>query len=253
MITPSTLSPQESLLSLIGGSESNAFTSCLSDIIQDTKLIFDWSDFPCESDYDMDESSFNMHQSNIWSCSPCSEEFVYNTKSLSDSLESSVEQSPRLYSTINYIAPTSPKESNSEQGNKKRRIISKSVKFASSLEIRTYSVILGEHPCCIGGLALQCGWDYNETPEIVDLEIYEQQKTRRGIRRPHDYRLSYSGRRDRLQIATGMSMNQLLHEEYQIACSDEIIQNGNDQFCKLETIHHAPSFMGLNSLWLESY
>merc|ERR1712146_593962 len=45
--------------------------------------------------------------------------------------------------------------------------------FAPSLEIRTYSVVLGDHPGCEDGLAIELGWDYEKEPRVVDLQLHE--------------------------------------------------------------------------------
>ena len=36
----------------------------------------------------------------------------------------------------------------------------RSVRFAPSPMIRTYSLVLGDHPCCDDGLAIELGWEY---------------------------------------------------------------------------------------------
>jgi len=38
----------------------------------------------------------------------------------------------------------------------------KNVRFASSPHVRTYSLVLGNHPLCDDGLAIELGWDYSE-------------------------------------------------------------------------------------------
>lgn len=41
------------------------------------------------------------------------------------------------------------------------------VRFAPTKEIRTHNVVLGDHPMCEDGLALQLGWDYEESRDIL--------------------------------------------------------------------------------------
>ncbi|OEU09771.1 hypothetical protein FRACYDRAFT_248029 [Fragilariopsis cylindrus CCMP1102] len=36
-----------------------------------------------------------------------------------------------------------------------------SVRFASSLDVRTFSLILGDHPWCEDDLSIELGWEYN--------------------------------------------------------------------------------------------
>lgn len=38
----------------------------------------------------------------------------------------------------------------------------KNVRFAPSPHVRTYSLVLGNHPLCDDGLAIELGWDYSE-------------------------------------------------------------------------------------------
>ena len=91
------------------------------------------------------------------------------------------------------------------------------VRFASALEVRTYEVILGDHPCCRGGMALQCGWCYSE-PELVNLDVHEEHSPHR---RMDELRLSFYARRDRLQEVTGMSGSNLLQAEYALCCEQQ--------------------------------
>ncbi|KAG7367707.1 hypothetical protein IV203_030378 [Nitzschia inconspicua] len=52
----------------------------------------------------------------------------------------------------------------------------KRVRFATALEVRTYSIVLGDHPLC-ESLPLSLGWEYQES-EFLDLETHEQSKQR---------------------------------------------------------------------------
>mmetsp|Transcript_39858 Transcript_39858/g.96184 ORF Transcript_39858/g.96184 Transcript_39858/m.96184 type:complete len:215 (-) Transcript_39858:126-770(-) len=61
----------------------------------------------------------------------------------------------------------------------------KRVKFSPFLEVRTYSVTLGDHPCCTI-LPVQLDWDYAAT-EHVDLELHEMKKTYHGKARKLSY------------------------------------------------------------------
>jgi hypothetical protein len=91
----------------------------------------------------------------------------------------------------------------------------KKVSFSSILEIRTHSLVLGDHPSCLGGMALECGWNRCEDPEIVDLKTFENASTKR---RGSALRLCYSQRLERLQEATGLNGSQLLQMEYERVC-----------------------------------
>jgi len=86
----------------------------------------------------------------------------------------------------------------------------KSVKFSDVLEIRSHAVVLGSHPCS-SGLALELGWEAQEL-ELVDFDLYESSRKfqRRHL---HQLRLTYWERRRLLELATGLSEQELLLQE----------------------------------------
>lgn len=151
----------------------------------------------------------------------------------------------------------------------------KSVSFASALQVRTYNVILGDHPCCVGGMALQCDWQHDgiHGPTLVDLDIHEEQRRQqRGEKSPRqltkELRLSYGQRRQRLQQVTGLSGAQLLQLEYELVCCSNVAapaaptvtsssyswlqQPQQQQSCSIQSfgrpLHHASSLYNLVSL-----
>lgn len=89
----------------------------------------------------------------------------------------------------------------------------KQVKFSPILEIHSHPVVLGDHPCCAGGLALEIDWVYEV--EIVDFEVHERFSSKH---RQHELRLSYADRRQRLCESTGMTGSELLQHEYEMVC-----------------------------------
>jgi hypothetical protein len=109
----------------------------------------------------------------------------------------------------------------------KRDKASKKVKFAGFLEIRTHSLVLGDHPCCVGGMALEFGWRHLPDSEIVDLQVFEEVSLKR---RNGQLRLDYGERRELLQEATGFTGSQLLQQEYELVCG-----------CAPMLLHHTPS------------
>lgn len=56
-------------------------------------------------------------------------------------------------------------KSSASSQSKKRKKNSK-VRFSPTLEIRTHSIVLGDHPFCEDGLAVELGWDYNDSRDI---------------------------------------------------------------------------------------
>lgn len=49
--------------------------------------------------------------------------------------------------------------------NKKNQKTTK-VRFSPTLEVRTHNIVLGDHPFCEDGLALELGWDYEDSRDI---------------------------------------------------------------------------------------
>lgn len=67
----------------------------------------------------------------------------------------------------------------------------------SNVQVREYSRILGDHPCCPSGLPLSLGWEL-EREDSFRLEEYEKKRepTRRS---KEDFRLGYQDRREILE------------------------------------------------------
>jgi hypothetical protein len=100
--------------------------------------------------------------------------------------------------------------------NKPRRVT-----FSNLLRIRSLPLTLGDHPCCLGGMALTCTWsghDDEQIEECIDLDVYERFAQRRSVA---DLRLSYHERRDRLVAATGWTPAELLQREYALVCQPQ--------------------------------
>ena len=105
----------------------------------------------------------------------------------------------------------------------------KKVSFSSILEVHSHPIILGEHPCCMGGMALDCDWSY-ET-HLVDMEIHESVSPKR---RQGQLRLNYAQRRQRLQKSMGVSGNELVQQEFELMC-------GGRHSNVYHMLHHTPS------------
>ena len=97
---------------------------------------------------------------------------------------------------------------NKREPNKRPRRVS----FAPAVEICTYEVILGVHPFCDEGMALECGWAHSDV-EVVDLEVYEQRSRHRPI---SELYLDFFARQDRLSKVTGMTPSELFRMEYEL-------------------------------------
>lgn len=56
--------------------------------------------------------------------------------------------------------------SSASSQSKKRQKTSSKVRFSPTIEVRTHSIVLGEHPLCEDGLALELGWDYEDSRDF---------------------------------------------------------------------------------------
>merc|ERR1712238_619656 len=53
----------------------------------------------------------------------------------------------------------------------------RNVRFSPHLEVRTYSLVLGDHPLGSNGLAIEHGWDYDSHDgEKIDMKLHEECK-----------------------------------------------------------------------------
>ncbi len=51
---------------------------------------------------------------------------------------------------------------NTSRSDRRSKTSRKNVRFDPVPNIRIYSLVLGDHPCCDDGLAIELGWDYSE-------------------------------------------------------------------------------------------
>ena len=103
------------------------------------------------------------------------------------------------------------------------------MRFSNVLSIRSHDIILGEHPSCQGGMAIELDWTYHD--EVVDLERFEQASRKRPAAQ---LRMSYIARRERIMEATGWTGAALLHQEYLM-----ITRSEDTSSCNM--LHNSPS------------
>lgn len=199
----STEKPQDVLFAFgNNSSNSESVVSITAPVMDTTSKIFGWSDFPCQGQDLMSvSSSVSSFDTLDYSDDSSQEEDEVPAAPLETSA------SPRSSIVHNLDAFTSS-ASTTKKHQRKRR-----VSFEPVLHVRTYDVILGDHPCCVGGMALQCAWEHNPEEELVDLEMAEQHSSKR---RMGQLQMNYSDRRKRLSATTGLSSCQLLQEEFKI-------------------------------------
>ena len=129
---------------------------------------FAWSDFPI------------IQQSLVIDTTNQEEEF----SSMSDFVPTLLLSSSG-YSTSSTTTDVSPSSS--------AKPPSKRVSFSNILEIRNYSVVLGDHPCC-RTLPVELGWDYADS-KFIDIHLQELNRMYCGSVR----RRSYLERKNMLQ------------------------------------------------------
>jgi hypothetical protein len=144
-------------------------------------LSFDWSDFPVIQQHDV-----NVH---FPSYPPVDAEVQ---KPIAIKPSHPEDES----STADLFSCTSDSDFSSTSSTKSS---SKRVSFSISLQIRTHSIVLGDHPCC-RSLPLELGWEYDDT-ELVNMEIHEQHKPCYNTCR----RRSYMERKNLLKRVSGMT------------------------------------------------
>lgn len=180
--------------------------SCKADIVS-----FSWSDFPI-----LGQGSTRIPAlveiEDSWS--DTSSDDSSNTSSSSDDSASLVGR----HSSASISSLVEEEEDVAAVASRKPATPRHQVRFGNALRIRTYDVTLGDHPCCMGGMALTCDWTYSPEDECIDLDVYERYAPKRSMA---ELRLSYQERRERLQATTGLSPAQLLQVEYAMMCADQ--------------------------------
>ena len=92
-----------------------------------------------------------------------------------------------------------------------------SVRFASSLDVRTFSLILGDHPWCEDDLPIELGWEYNmKQVEDDNKDIHNQ------LPPSSPSRLSYLERKNLLINVAGYTKEELKLKMMKKKTSDNI-------------------------------
>lgn len=216
--------------------------------------IFGWSDFPCQGhdllpvpsrsiltsfDSSLDLMDDDSSQDSCSDDSDCSS-LVGASSAAAASQFACSSSSPRT-TMVHHLddTTTKPSSSISSSATTKRAGIS----FDPVLQVRTFDVTLGDHPCCVGGMALENSWEYFDA--LLDLELAEQHSTKR---RMGELQLNYTQRRQRLSASTGLTSCQLLQEEFQIRAARQpslVVVRSNSMLLKraptLQSLTHPPA------------
>ena len=191
-----------------------SITLPVTDVVGSSKT-FSWSDFPCQGhDLLLLASSRSL-------ASFDSLDYTDDDDSSHDSDETDCSKaacptsSPRSTMMVRHLQVDACASSHIIQAlPPPRRVVS----FDPVMRVRTYDVILGDHPCCVGGMALQCSWEHAPEDELMDLDLAEQYSSKR---RMGQLQLNYSQRRHRLSATTGLTAFELLQEEFKIRAAGQ--------------------------------
>jgi hypothetical protein len=160
------------------------------------------------------EDSF--HESLDWSSFPPLIGNGYHNECIRQSVKDLFDSSIEYYSSpstapVARDEPVATASASSPSLVKKQRgqLKQKKVSFCPLVEFRTFSLTIGTHPCCLGGMAIECDWSYSE-PETINLELQEQTSQKR---RQDELRMSIYQRVERLSSVSGLSPNELFQLE----------------------------------------
>lgn len=147
---------------------------------------YSWSDFPIaveeETEYSYsynNNCNYNNNAYNNNNCSMQSDSSICSLSSASTSSSSSTLSASSSTESMRSMSKRSQPQSSSGLSPSAASLQQprRNVRFSSSLEVRTYSLVLGDHPMCDDGLAIELGWEYDEIDgKRVDLHIHEDCK-----------------------------------------------------------------------------
>jgi hypothetical protein len=114
------------------------------------------------------------------------------------------------------------------RSNRKTMGHKKSVSF-SSLEIREYEVVIGDHPCCTRGVPLSLGWEYSDAGRL-NVDDYEEARSPRRSR--VDLRTSSEERCEILSdVATQHDLRRAQRKMHRVrSCSAKLCERVNAKF-----------------------
>ena len=160
----------------------------------DTSYSFDWSDFPVPTEpqdsFPVSSSSSSMFERNHDGVGESST--AYDSSSSFGSLTSN--------DSFSVTSSSSNADGDDKSSSRRRK-----VNFQERIEVRTHTIVLGDHPCCHGDLPIELGWEYNQSSGVLNSTSFDY--TRR--RRPGARRRSYLERKDLLKRLAGMTDDEI--------------------------------------------
>jgi hypothetical protein len=231
-MTSSTTSTQS--LSISSSLSTNTKTTTTTTTINDS--IYDESDGSAHTTTDISfAKSYSLQDYIPRATPPSSPTSCCDVLSIQDTVN--IDEIPQSSSLLSLVINTNNNHNNPSLKQRKR------VSFTPLVKVRTHTIVLGDHPMCSGGMALQLGWESSSTQYVPLLpsnvstatnswtnmirSTTSQQSTTTTKRNLSQLRLNYQQRRQRLMELTGYTSAQLLHEEYLLVCCCRCDNNNN--------------------------
>ena len=147
---------------------------------------------------------------------------------LSETLRESEEHNPCHHLPIEKYQET--RDTENEARHEQKGHHKKTVSF-TSLDIRSYSVTVGDHPLCSEGYPLTLDWEYTEASPL-SIDQYEAERSPR--RSLSDLRTTSEERHQILAKDHGLSQTELRHAQRKIhrarSCSAKLCEKMNESF-----------------------
>ena len=162
-------------------------------------VSFDWSDFPLLG---CDMNGLN-------------EKFAAATAATSAVVTVVDDKSTIATSSPLHTPVVAEEESSQAREKGTRKKYTKKVSWDEHLDVRAYSLVVGDHPCCRDALPIQLGWDYVDESDHSLSDLEQEQQLRRLLRldtsKYQPKRLTYMERKHLLQHVSGWTEQDLLH------------------------------------------
>ncbi len=231
MIAKPLISPTSSSSSILNGMEESSYPTIPIKLpLTDDSEDYGWSNFPCYSDDNIDDITSLLPLASSILSRQVIPAYPSPATVYQDNEPDVVTSKSTLYSLRDYIPRALPPPSPTSccdvveitPSTISPSKIRKRVSFAALVRVRTHTIVLGDHPMCSGGMALQLGWESSKT-QYVPLtscggHSWTTRRSSTNRKSLAQFRLNYQQRRQRLMELTGYSSCQLLHQEYLLVC-----------------------------------
>lgn len=138
---------------------------------------------------------------------------VYSSPKIEDPQETSSESECAFESALDLVS---------------KSVLQKSVSF-TSVEIREYNVIVGDHPCCATGFPLTLDWEYRE---VNNIEVDKYEKVRSPRRHKEELKISPEERSQLLlEDCSAVDLRKAQRQLHRArSCSAKLCERVNSKF-----------------------